>query len=467
LFFSLLYSSTLEVSTVGEGTPPYGVAVAPDGKRAYVTNANSANVSVIDTATNRVVVTIPVGSGPYGVALTPDGKYAYVASRFSNRVSVIDTAANTVASTIGVGNDPVWIAIPPFAPPIANAGLDQTAHMGTLVTLDGSGSSDPNGSLPLSYVWSFVSKPAGSNAALSIPNIVDPTFTPDISGTYVIQLVVTNAAGLSSEPSKVTIGTLNSPPMADAGPDQAVNVIGTVVQLDGSHSYDPDGDPITYQWAIHSKPPGSNASLTGAATAKPNFVADAYGDYSIQLVVTDSHGAASTPAAVTVSSVNVGPVADAGVSQSTIVGQTVTLNGSGSSDANGDPLTYKWSVTSAPSGSQAAISNATAQIASFVPDAPGTFVVQLIVNDGLVDSLPATAQVEAISLQTKVTQDIKNLQKVIADLAPSAFKNPNMQNALLNKLNAVIGSIAAKNYSDALGQLQNDILGKTDGCANT
>jgi PKD domain len=351
-------------------------------------------------------------------------------------------------------------------PPIANAGPNQTAQVGILVTLDGSGSSDPTGQLPLTYAWSFVSKPAGSAVTLSNPAIVNPTFTPDALGNYVIQLVVTDAVGLSSVPATVTVSTLAPAPVADAGPDQAITVIGTVVHLNGSQSYSPSGLPITYQWSFVSKPVGSNATLTGPTTAKPSFVADVHGDYSIQLIVTDSLGAASSPATVKVSFNNVAPVANAGPSQSAVVGQTVTLNGSKSTDANGDPLTYKWSLTSAPSGSKAAISNPTAQIASFVPDLPGTFVVQLIVNDGFVDSLPATIQIEAVSLQTQVTQDIHSLQQnVIANLAPSTFKNATMQNALLNKLNAVIASIEAGNYSDALGQLQNDILDKTNGCA--
>jgi hypothetical protein len=183
--------------------------------------------------------------------------------------------------------------------------------------------------------------------------------------------------------------------------------------------------------------------------------------------VTDSLGTASSPATVTVTSNNVVPVANAGLSQSAVVGQTVTLNGSGGNDPDGDPLTYKWSLTSVPSGSQAVISNPTAQVASFVPDLPGTFVAQLIVNDGIVDSIPATVQIQVVTLQTEVIQNIQSLQNVVASLAPGAFKSKTLQSSLQNKLNAVIASIQAGNYSVALGQLQNDILVKTDGCATS
>jgi hypothetical protein len=369
---------------------------------------------------------------------------------------VFDTPTASFTMTVGVTD------------PIANAGPSQTAQVGTLVTLDGSASSDPNNFVPLTYAWSFVSKPVGSTVVLSNSSIVNPTFTPDAVGDYLIQLIVTDAAGFFSPPATVSVSTVASPPVADAGPDQSVTVIGTVVQLNGSQSYSPAGLAITYQWSILAKPVGSNATLTAPTTATPSFVADLHGNYSIQLIVTDSLGTASGPAIVNVTSNNVAPIANAGLSESAVVGQTVTLNGSGSNDPDGDPLTYKWSLASAPSASQAVISNPNAQVASFVPDLPGTFVAQLIVNDGLVDSPPATAQIQVVTLQTRAIQNIQSLQQnIIAKLAPGAFKNANMQNALLNKLNSVLASIEAGNYSDALGQLQNDILGKTDGCANS
>jgi len=93
-------------------------------------------------------------------------------------------------------------------PPTADAGPDQPINTGDLVNLDGSASSDPNGD-PLTYSWSFSSKPAGSTATLSDSTIVDPTFTADIAGDYVVQLVV-NDGEADSAPDTVTI-TVSEP----------------------------------------------------------------------------------------------------------------------------------------------------------------------------------------------------------------------------------------------------------------
>jgi YVTN family beta-propeller protein len=79
------------------GSAPMGVAIAPDGKHAYVTNFESNNVSKINTATNLVEATIQVGKQPEGIAIAPDGKHAYVANSGSNTVSVVDTFFNDAA----------------------------------------------------------------------------------------------------------------------------------------------------------------------------------------------------------------------------------------------------------------------------------------------------------------------------------------------------------------------------------
>ncbi len=101
------------ITKVKVGSAPYGIAVTPNGKTAYVTDRWGVNVSVIDTATNTVTDTVKVGSDPDGVAISPDGKKVYVTNSGSNNVSVIDTDTNTVKATVPVGNTPVGIAVTP------------------------------------------------------------------------------------------------------------------------------------------------------------------------------------------------------------------------------------------------------------------------------------------------------------------------------------------------------------------
>jgi len=85
----------------------------------------------------------------------------------------------------------------------------------------------------------------------------------------------------------------NRPPVADAGPDQEVG-IGETVQLDGSGSYDPDGDPITCEWEFTSKPEGSEATLSDPHTCTPTFIPDLKGEYVVKLTVRDGRGGEDT-----------------------------------------------------------------------------------------------------------------------------------------------------------------------------
>jgi hypothetical protein len=476
-----LFVANYESSTVGEYNATTGAAIntsfitgvgpilglAVSGNNLYVANyANTNTVGEYNATTGAAINAnfITGLNGPAGLAVS--GNNLFVVNEGSGSVGEYNATTGAIvnASFITGLPGPIDLAVAATLP-IANAGLNQTVQAGTLVTLDGSASSDPSGQLPLTYAWSFVSQPAGSTATLSNPAIVNPTFTPNALGNYVVQLVVTDAAGLTSTPATVTVSTTDAPPVANAGPNQMITAVGTLVHLNGSQSYDLAGLPITYQWSFMSKPAGSNAILTGPTIETPSFIADVAGDYSIQLVVTDSLGTASSPALVTISFNDVAPIANAGLSQSAVIGETVTLNGSGSTDTDGKPLTYKWSIVSAPSGSKATISNPTAEIASFVPDVAGTFVVQLIVNDGILNSLPATTEIMAVAQVTSLTQQIRNLQVVIANLPPSAFRNVVLKEALLIEFNAVLVSLQAKDNSVALLVLQDLILPEVNGCA--
>jgi hypothetical protein len=140
-------------------------------------------------------------------------------------------------------------------------------------------------------------------------------------------------------------------------------------------------------------PDGSKATLKHSTTAAPSFTADKAGTYIVALVVND--GIVDSAADyVVVTTLNSKPVADAGADQQTVVGRTVTLDGSGSSDADDNPLSYSWSLTRQPPNSTAVLNPLDQVRTSLTPDRAGDYVAQLIVNDGTVASDPDTALIE-------------------------------------------------------------------------
>jgi len=183
----------------------------------------------------------------------------------------------------------------------------------------------------------------------------------------------------------------NQPPVSNAGADQTVRV-SDAAQLDGSSSSDPNGDSLTYSWSFISRPTGSSATLSNANAVKPTFVADVAGSYTVRLIVNDCT-VNSAPDTVTISTVNSAPVANAGADQTVLVTDTVQLDGSGSSDVDGDALTFKWSFVSRPAGSLATLSDTNVMKPSFMVDVAGTYVVQLIVNDGTANSAADTVTI--------------------------------------------------------------------------
>jgi len=257
-------------------------------------------------------------------------------------------------TTDGLGNTTRSVSLTVNANqiPIADAGPTQTVDEGETVTLDASNSSDPAGD-PLTYLWQ---QKMDVSAEAPVVNLSDetsaqPTFEapevgPDgVSLSFV--LTVTDSGGLSnSDTSIVNVASLNMPPTANAGDNQSVPEGQTVI-LDGFASFDPDGDPLTYLW---EKINGPAVELSDETAAQPTFPAPAVGpdgvSLSFRLTVTDSGGLRDTDTGiVNVTSVNIPPMANAGNGQTVFEGESVILDGSLSSDPDGDVLIYLWTQT--------------------------------------------------------------------------------------------------------------------------
>jgi RHS repeat-associated protein len=352
--------ATVQLNGTGS-TDPDGYALTYQWSLASIPTGSSAALSAANTPTPTFVAD---KSGSYTAQLI-----------------VSDVYSSSSPSIVLISTQPV--------PPVANAGSNQSVKTGTTVQLDGSKSTDANG-LSLTYQWTFVSVPTGSTAVLSNPTIVNPTFVTDLPGNFVLQLIV-NDGHNSSSPSQVTITDSYVPPTANAGPNQTVEV-NTTVQLDGSHSTDLQGYPLTYSWSILSAPAGSTATLSNPQSVKPTFVPNSLGGYVLQLIVNDGV-ANSTASTVQISTNDVAPVANPGKAQTVTVGTLVTLDGTLSSDSDNQPLTYSWSMTTKPFGSNASLVSPSSSKPSFQADLPGTYVIQLIVNDGFLNSQPATVMI--------------------------------------------------------------------------
>lgn len=173
----------------------------------------------------------------------------------------------------------------------------------------------------------------------------------------------------------------NNPPLADAGGPYSGVAGTTLIQFDGSGSSDPDTDAITFVWDF--------GDGNGAAEMMPTHTYTSAGNFEVTLVVNDRQ-ADSDPsiasAAITAPPVNLAPIADPGGPYAGAPGQTITFDGSGSADPNGNPLTYSWDFGDNSAGSGVSPTHSYA--------AAGTYTVSLVVNDTLLDSAIATTAAE-------------------------------------------------------------------------
>ena len=189
--------------------------------------------------------------------------------------------------------------------------------------------------------------------------------------------------------------------------------------LDGSGSYDPDDDELTYAWSLETQPDGSNDTIDTATAVTASFMPSVAGRYVVRLDVADGYGGTDSDTLevmVTPPEQDL-PSAYAGPAQTVDVGATVELDGSRSFDPTGTGLSYAWELRSEPTGSTASLSSATESNTSFVADLRGYYVVDLTVSaDGLtspVDTVVIRAEPQPTSIDVDATAELVVTDQVI------------------------------------------------------
>ncbi len=278
-------------------------------------------------------------------------------------------------------------------PPVANAGPDQNVFTGEIVTLDGSGSYDPEGET-ITFLWTVIGIPPGSSitdASLSDVTGAKPIFTPDVDGTYVLELTVSDGELQDSDTVSIFATTANVAPNADAGPDQNV-LTGSLVSLDGSASNDTDNgpQPLSFLWSFDELPQASGLTdndITNKEQVNAGFTPEVDGTYVVRVVVSDGELTSEDTMQIMAITENVPPNANAGDDITISFGVTAVLDGSISNDPdNGpQPLSYLWSFVTVPTESSITngdLSGGVTVSPSFIPDVIGTYVLELMVTDG-------------------------------------------------------------------------------------
>jgi len=302
-----------------------------------------------------------------------------------NRFAVVAVLVG-LATACGDGSSTTTPYQPVNGAPVAQAGFDRIVGKRVAVTLDGTASYDPEGR-PLTYLWTLVSRPAGSLASLDSAIYSVAHFQADVEGAYVARLQVSDGALVAAD--EVTITCVNTAPIANAGADREGSR-GVPLAISGLASSDPDGDPIDYAWTLVSAPAGSSPALENAGTSTVTLTPDVFGTYVVRLTVDD--GALSSSDDLSVTVVNHAPVANAGPDLVSNAGATLALSGAASTDPDGDSFTCAWTVVSTPDGSGLADAGTCSPTATFSME--GTYVYSLTVSDGSLTSAVAdTVQV--------------------------------------------------------------------------
>ncbi len=262
--------------------------------------------------------------------------------------------------------------------PVANAGINQSITT-TSTTLNGTGSSDPDGTIS-TYAWTQVGT-TPNTATIVSPSSATTSITGLVSGTYTFNLTVTdNSGATSSDQVQITVATANQAPIANAGVNQTITTAGGSLSGSGTD----DVGITSYLW---SQQTGPNVAVIGTPTAASTTIGGlVLGVYVFRLTVSDAGGLTGfDDVQVTVTSGNTPPIANAGsnitVTLPVVNFSTILLDGSLSSDPGGAVASYLWTQV----GGTTVTITAPTNVATYINNVTvaGFYIFRLTVTDNL------------------------------------------------------------------------------------
>jgi len=219
-------------------------------------------------------VTYAWSFGDGGTASGATAGHTYsAAGNYTAAVTATNSASQIVATT------PVTVT---NTAPIANAGSDQSVFVDALVTLNGSGSSDPDGHPITAHGWT---QTGGPSVSLSSATVVSPTFTaPGAPSVLTFRLIVTDAFGLASAPDTVVITTTDRPITGLSAGSSSPTAVGNPTYFTATVS---GGSNVTYTWSFGDGGTASGATASHTYSAGGNYTAAVTAANSVsQIVVT-------------------------------------------------------------------------------------------------------------------------------------------------------------------------------------
>lgn len=503
-------SATTTVTNLGEGTYVFQVTVTDDkgtsstGQvKVLVQTAYGADLPPVcvlastATTTNNYIYLSGAGSydpdgsivswvwtqlsGP-STATWIDGKTKFptiknlITGTYKFKLVITDNLGKTAEGTITVS---VSTGAVVNKPPVASISGTTTVTLPTsTTTLDGSGSSDPDGTIS-SYQWSQVSGP--NTATFSAATAKSTAVNNLIAGTYSFQLKVTDNVGATAT-STVTVtvkasSSSNKPPVAVVDKD-FTTPYKNFAYLSGAGSYDLDGSIVKWAWTQVSGP--NTATWIDGSTMFPTVQNMITGTYTFRLTITDNLGAtASADVKVTLGGNNKPPVAVVDKDFTTPYKNYAYLSGAGSYDLDGSIAKWAWTQVSGPN--TATWIGASTMFPTVQNLVAGTYAFRLTVTDNLGATSAADIKVTVATQTTTALSGTVSTQALGADVnagtnklndlakEPSVFPNPATNQITVTFTNDFVGNykflvydvkgkiVTQYNYSKQAGQVQQQL----------